>query len=84
MVPLKGPGEMLLIVYLPSLSVDAVFPIIMNARKRISLSAIIVESVTDTVADPIGEPVDESVTVPVMIPPVTGFEKVTEIDCDAA
>ena len=73
-----------MIVYLPSLSVNTVFPIIMNARERISLSAIIVESVTETVAEGIGRPVDESVTVPVMIPPTTGLEKITEIDCEAA
>ncbi len=83
MVPVKGPGEMLEIVYLPSLSVKAVFPIIMIARTRLSLSTMIVESETDTVADATGKPVDESVTVPVMIPHVHPVLKVTEIDCEA-
>ncbi len=83
MVPVKGPGEMLEIVYAPLLSVKAVFPIIMNARTRLSLSAIIVESLTDTVAEATGRPVDESVTIPVMIPHVHPVLRVTEIDCEA-
>ena len=72
MVPVKGPGEMLLIVYPPLLSVNAVFAIIMIARARTPLRGLIDESMTDTVAEATGRPVDESVTVPVMIPPMTG------------
>ena len=70
MLPLKAPGEMLYIVYLPSLSVKAIFPIIINNALGPPLRGLINESVTDTVAEGRGRLVDESVTVPVMIPPV--------------